>query len=52
MQSIEEINKVMKFKIAYMNSDIEDLEDHQNQIDEEHSNLMNVDTKYNYSELS
>ena len=45
MQSIEEINKVMKVKIADMNCDIEDPEDIQRQIDEKHSNLMNVDTK-------
>ena len=49
MQSIEEINKVMKFKTADINCDIKDPEVIQRQIDEEHSKLMNVDAKYNYS---
>ena len=42
----------MKIKIADMNCDIEDLEEIQSQIDEERSNLMNINTKYNENYMS
>ena len=43
MQTIKEINNIMKIKIADMNCDIEAPKEIQSRIDEEHPNIMNVD---------
>ena len=52
MQSIEKINKVMKIKISDKNCDIEESVEIQSQTKEKRSNLMNLNTKYNYSYMS